>query len=192
MKKCFSLRDYESFVYLMLCKRKNRHKLIRIWNSHVPFKDNCIVNVFKSFLNCVLYNRMRFTITNTSVSFFGDKLQIPLIYLSGDEKNVIHCMHQQKDMLFKSVKSLEAECFVLDRFIYDGKYTFPIKNRREIARDFIFMLYMTKIPRTTYNLIVTAQLMMVEKLKTTDRFIYELHHILQKDDRNIKNLLTHY
>ena len=53
MKTSFSVRDYNAFIHMMLCKRKRRHKLILLWNSYIPFKCSSLQMVVKMFFDCI-------------------------------------------------------------------------------------------------------------------------------------------
>lgn len=190
-----SFATFRQFIFNLLCKRKRRRNLMLQWHTRMPFKGATLDEVFKQFLECILHSPIQFVILSKYISCFGGKLLIPFTWLTPTEKSMVTMMVKHKNELFKKIVVLESDEVCMQQCVYDKRVTesYAIENRRELIRDFVhYLMYVQKEYSNElckYFLQRTC-LKIISKSKEVDRFVLELHHVLQTG--KIQNILTFY
>ena len=129
--------------------------------------------------------------TNTAISFWKGKLEIPYTWLTTEETTLVTLLYKQHKTLFKYREKYEANCFKFSMCTLDTKlYTmYSAQHRRELIRDFAAICMTIRKKEVTqfrWTLIQCCQQLMVTRA-TIDRFVFELHHQLQLG-RNVREI----
>jgi hypothetical protein len=164
----------EFFIYNLLCKRKRRTVLLLRWNSgkNPPVDGRTLDEIVFNFIDIILHKPVDISIHTDHINLFAARgLDIPLLWLNSDELAQIKELYLNRTEHFKhcSVQSNFVKCFG-----FKGNVEYRLKNRRELVRDYISLV---ESRGYSFDCLKAVQKMWL--LYKDDRFILELHEILQ-------------
>jgi hypothetical protein len=189
-------REFTVFVRNILGNRKRRLHLVKYWNSVCPILEKTVSAILYKLFTIVLYRKIKLRMTKNEVSFFDGDLGLPYWVFTDEEREFLIKLFCGRKHYFATIVSYEQVNFSLSEFNHNGKDTLPIEMRRELLRDFVyrFIYYQPKLSLYLRGeLILMLQHIMINgKRKQHDRFVYELHHVLQDPNKDVKKLIVHY
>jgi len=181
---------YRTFFYSIFSDPSQRRKILKQWHSRYPTNKKRhprLASVFEEFLQSILYEPVKFKMRQTHFCFFGsgsDALSVWFSWLTDEQQEfIISTVYANRTKLFTIRKETENETqFTFDGFIYDvlprnesyETICDPIW-RRELARDFAWLVVAQKEPFLVKELIVAIQGL-------------RLHHASAKKDIFLGNL----
>lgn len=179
-----SKKDLSYFIFILLCKRERRKQILYQWHIKKPFNSQNLIEIWTNFIDIILHDKIQILMTETSISFWNGKLEIPYIWLTHEEKQYIINMYISKVKIFKMREKYEANKFKYTQCTLTGTLysIYKLQHRRELIRDFAIIC-----KNYRWQLIKCCQCIIIKKEKKADRFIYELHNQLQLDG-NIENI----
>jgi hypothetical protein len=189
----FVKRDFRQLVYSLLCNRQRRQRILLQWHSQPPFKESNVVAMFKHFIDCILYTKLQFTMTKAYISFFNGALKIPYSWLMPSELELTTTLYHHREDVF-ATQAKDGGKLTHCRLNSSVRRLFNIEARRKIVRDLTaYMLHSEHREFYLYVLLQTTQRMIGQQKQQTDRFVFELHHMLQHStdpQTAIKNLIV--
>jgi hypothetical protein len=175
----------ESFIFDIVGKRNRRLLILTRWLK----KQIDIQKLFE----IILYGPVKLEITHDRCQLLDCTfLDIEYSWLTKQERDMVIHFFVNRYTFFSDVQFYKTEgTFRLRHCKYDCTKVWPIEQRRELLRDFIWLL-MSKKELTIEPeslLVAVGQKMMTEK--RCDRFIKEMHNALQ-GRANVKEILCYY
>jgi hypothetical protein len=164
----------ENFLHGLLCKRSRRQVWILLWNSEkLPlFRADSFEEYVETFLKTLLYSRFELSIQQNGLKVFG-VFQIPYNRMYKHELQFIRQeLFRYRTEYFRNiiVTPENVNCYG-----YKGTHVMSDRHRRELARDFLWLLCSKKsIP----NYVIVGILQkMLEKQR--DPLLLAFHEALQ-------------
>lgn len=176
----------ESFIFDILGKRNRRLLILTRWLT----KE---INLQKLF-ECILYQPVKLQITNDRVRILDcDFLDIEHGWLTQEERKMLETLFVHRYTLFGDVQFFKTEgTFMLRQCKINTNKLWPIEQRREILRDFVWLLISKKdIQIYPESLLLGICQKLIATRKKPDRFIEEMHNALQGRG-NINEVLCVY
>jgi hypothetical protein len=187
--------DLNSFLYGLLAKRKRRILVLMRWHSNAQYvKGDTVYDVVRAFIDIMLHSPVRFSMHTDHFRIFEmPDLQISYEWLTLPEQEFVKKLFMARKQIFKQCIFKAGESGVFNLRDCRLPHTLPIVHRRELVRDFCFLL--TKIPKLMEeNYIIFILTKAVQSLllrEKPDQFVRELHCVLQGRNK-LDNLLCVY
>jgi len=177
--------DLEFFIFNLLCKRKRRILILTKWHTTFePEKD--IASTFHKFFKIILYSPIKLTMYQDYFKLFDNTqdLQIPYKWLLPQEQDFIIKLFKEREQVFGKIEFYVSGTFSLRNCKIQGDNLWSIEHRREILRDFVFLVIKKKdFQHAHYFLLNMCQKFLADEKIKPDRFIVELHNVLQNRDK---------
>lgn len=174
--------ELETFLYSLLCKRKRRACILFHW-----FAASVFPLEIEDFFKTILTEPIKISIYPRHFRIFEKHgLNISYTWLTPDEQKFIKKMFKHRIQLFKANEFYMNSDFSLRNCIFNHFNLWPIENRREFLRDFVCM-FLSKFEYGNLLLVNICQ-----KYLQIDRFVLELHNVLQGRGGEIKDILCIY
>lgn len=179
MSVVVSKLDVELFLYRILADPSQRRKILIRWHS-VAGKEKTprLADAFESFIHTILYEPLSFHLFADRLHVFGPSLPIRFEWLSAVDRSFLVNLFACRVNLFKSRKEYENNQFDYSNFTFDGEREMvSIIWRRQIVRDFVWMVAATNVNYMVAELIVSIQGVLLNN--PSNIFLSALHQGLQ-------------
>ena len=188
-----NLKDLEQFFYNLLCKRKRRILILTRWHSSKCTEGNDIHTVITNFFKLLLYEPIRFQLHHDHIKIFqGSSLKIPFIWMNDWERSFICKLYVNRKEVFNHVQVFTNNGLACTNCKYNSASLWPIENRREMLRDFIWLTLKNKqIHNQGYFLFKSVCERLKLEIKEQDQFVNELYNVLQGREK-IEHLQCYY
>jgi len=180
------MAELEIFLYSLLGKRKRRILILTRWHTTKCIEGDSVQNVIYAFFNCLLYEPLALSLHNDYLKLFNVRgLHIPYEWLLRNELEYIKKLFVNRVEYFTSKEFYVNGTFTLKTL----RGTLPIQYRRELVRDFIWMVMAQKDGIGDVIFLRVLQKMLLRD--RPDRFVVEMHEALQ-GRVNVKDVLCVY
>lgn len=184
------VNDLKLLFYKIFEKKNKRIALLKLWHSSKPNDKTTVREIFKEFIQVILYEQEKIELYNNKLVIFGSsnkQLFIPITMIENVE--IIENLFNNSDKLFsKKVFYRGNKHF---RFYdFQLKQNFFLKEyRRAIIRDFIFYIYSRPdlYSFTLCDLVLSIQDIIVEN--KGDEFVGNIYYGLYGSGKIIELLL---
>lgn len=186
--------DLRNFIFGLVGKRTRRRYILRYWARTQLLWGSTPKERIERFIHYLLYVAVEFRMTEYGIFLCGNYLSIPYQAMTQDELTFVAKMFSQREALFKN-KTITEYGFTFSGCTFDSYDLWDIEWRHELLRDFIIdsLQSFEKDERTTlwvlFLEIVQHLICNPEKQRHIDKFLGDLHHVLQGHGR-IGRLLT--
>lgn len=156
---------------------KRRHFLFFLHSIRPKSQYERLAHPYSDFLNAIMYGEMKLHIQFNSFHFFGPSLPIQYKWLNNEQCGMINEMVKQRELLFKTKKEYQNDqCDYYD-MVFPEQDFIKLYHRRQLARDFVWLIYHKKQPYMLLELIAAIQSILV--VHNSDVFMATLHQALQ-------------
>lgn len=174
--------DLQTFLYgIFSSDIVRRRQIIMLWHSPYPVdkkRHQRIADVFEEFILSILYEPCIFKMRSDHfccLSRGSEALRVPYTMLEKNERNFLKEMFRQRNAHFKVQKQ-----FANGEFNYETGLILHVKQtwKREIVREFAWLVMKRNSPIMTTELITALQRIMLDRGKC-DLFLSALHYGIQ-------------
>ena len=172
----------EQFVYNLLCKRKRRILILTRWHTSKSIDGDDAHTVITNFFKLLLYEPINIHLNHDHIkTFAGSSLKIPFVWMNDWERGFIKKLYIDRNNVFENVQTFNNNnTFVCNKCKFNNASIWPIENRREMLRDFVWMTIQNKKFQISGPFLFKS---VCERLKldkkNLDQFINELYNALQ-------------
>lgn len=180
MCEMVSKLDIELFLYRILADPQQRRKILIRWHSVAYAKEKVtrLADIFESFIHTILYEPMEFHLFADRLHVFGPLLPIRFEWLSQADCTFLINLYACRVNLFKSRKEYENNQFDYSNFTFGGEREMvSFIWRRQIVRDFVWMVAAKNVNYMVAELIVSIQGVLLHK--PGNMFLNAIHQGLQ-------------
>jgi hypothetical protein len=165
---------------------ERRRAILKRWHSPFPVNRKIhtrAADIFVQFLTDILYTPVQVKLHHNQLCIYGDAQPIEHAWLTEAEKDfVVNVLFARRQELFGSNKMAPTNNghFLLSDFKYNATAAENVIWRREIARDFAWMVASKRDEYLLVELIVALQQLMLEHVRgKRDVFLATLNGALQ-------------
>jgi hypothetical protein len=188
------LKDLEQFCYNLLCKRKRRILILTRWHLNKNVNGDTVDEVISNFFNLLLYSPISLSLHSDHIRLFNSpNLKIYLNWLDKFEREFIAKLYINRLDVFEVNEVFKSGLFSCRNCKFNSNTMWPIENRREMLRDFVWLMLQNKSLEhfAKYLFLAICQKLQLEKKDQTDRFVYELYNALQGREK-LENIQCFY
>lgn len=170
----------ESFFYRIFGDPLKRREILIHWHSLETLhkKYTRLADFFEEFIYTILYEPISFHMYADRFQVFGDKLPIRYEWLSQEDQTTLISMFANRKALFVVCKEFENNQFDCNTFTFEGeKQLINHIWRRQIVRDFVWIVATKNISHVVLELIVALQQVLLSK--KSDVFVSAIHDAIQ-------------
>ena len=154
------------------------------WNVQQPVSGNTLKDIVQKFILTILDEKVYITLTEDEIYIFKNKKGLSIKYetMDGVELRIIESIYKQRYKMFENVERYQSGGWKITKYINaEHKILWTQTNRREMVRDFIYVLLsQTKVIPSVKSILIGVVQNLIENEKKRDNlFIGNLHDKLQ-------------
>jgi len=180
---------FQSMLYRLFCEPRCRRKLLRQWHSHEGGGgatggggDGRLASVFERFIEDVLFRPVAFHMLHDRFHVFGDAYSVRYEWLADADRAVVLGLYRERKSVFRVLREYHNDQFEYSRTVYGEDDVVTWVWRRQLVRDFVWMVR-ARLPKDAHahlELLAALQRLIVGKKRSRHAlFLSELHAALQ-------------
>jgi hypothetical protein len=168
----------QEFLHNIFVDPFKRRDLLFNWHGiRKKASHERLAHTFAEFLSCILYTPMKFHIQFNSFHFFGPQYPIQYDWLTNEEQKTVITMVKHRQELFLTIKEYQNnQCDYYD-MVYPEQDFITLVHRRQLARDFVWLVFQKKRAYLQLELIAALQSLLLKH--KSDIFVATLEQALQ-------------
>lgn len=170
--------EMESFLQGLFVDPFKRRDILFYWHgTRRKVTHERLSHAFAEFISCILYNPMKLHVQFDSMHFFGPLYPVQYEWLTNEQRTLLIKMVKHRRELFLTTKEYQNnQCDYYD-MIYPEQDFITMIHRRQLARDFVWLVFHKKRPHLQLEMIAALQSILVKH--KSDIFIATLEQALQ-------------
>ncbi len=173
-----SKESIQTFFESMFIDPFKRRDLLFNWHAlRTKVQHERLARAFEDFITAILYAPMKLHIQFNSFHLFGPSLSIQYDWLTNEQRAVIIDMVRNRNTLFRTNKEYQNnQCDYYD-LIYPEQDFIQTFHRRQLARDFVWLVFHKRQAYMQLELIAALQSILAKH--KSDVFVAHLEQALQ-------------